>query len=379
MITDVQVLACNAPFAADAPPHIRQPAAHFQKFPRRGQASVLLQLTDSDGCTGIGEAWGLPGAECVAAFIKHWFTDYLVGRDAQAIIDDWQDIYAHLHCMGQASGCGFDALSAVDMAVHDLLARRAAQPLYAFLGGQQHAIRAYAAPLPMLQDAVDTARQLCNDGHRGIKIKIGSDVTQDIQRVRSIRASVGPDISLHLDANCGYTLDEAKRLMDGVADCQIKWLEDPVAATDIEALQHLKKAVIIPIALGEYLHTPHQFQRYLDAGACDILIPNLSRIGGFSGLRHLIDACDDSAVHICPHGVGTTVLQQATAQALSAWLPASCMEWNIFPNALRHVIAAPQTQYARGLVTPHSSPGLGMQLNFNTIAGYTADAGFAAV
>lgn len=376
MITALEAIPCSAPFAADAPAWQRHPAAHFARFPRRGQDTVLVRITDADAVVGIGEAWGLPAPRATAALVEDWLAPLVVGREAAAVRSDWGALHDHLLSLGHAEGSGLDALAGIDIALVDLLAQRAGVPACRFLGGEPGDCAVYAAPVALRADPAETvaaARALVAAGHRGLKPKIGRGPERDREHLQALRAELGSTIELRVDANGAYDAPTAIAVARAIADLDIVWFEDPVAGGDLAGLRAVRRAGGLRVASGESLHGTAAFARLVAAEAVDVLVPNLARVGGFEGLRRIIALAQAADVAVAPHGVGSGLLQAATLHAMAAWLPTGIMEWNVFPNPLREALVAPRPAVTAGRATPPPGPGLGVQAQAAAIERYRVD------
>lgn len=377
-ITAVEAIPVSAPFPADAPEHLRRPAAHYQAVPRRGQDAVLVRVGDSDGNEGWGEAWGLPVPRAAAEFVTELFAPALVGVAVADVAARWQMLAEHAGQLGHADGCGFDALSGIDLALHDLQARRAGVPLHAWLGQPaRRPVTCYAAPVPLLADpaaSAAAAQALIALGHRALKLKIGRGAARDAADVAAVRAAVGADVRLRVDANAAYDLETAVAVAEHLAPADITWFEDPLAGYDPQALAALRRRCPIPLATGEQLHTPAAYARLVTAAAVDVLVVNLARCGGISGLRAIIALAAPRGVAVSLHGVGTGLLQAASLHAALALLPTDAVfEWNIFPNDLRRGLIDVALDQHDGGALPPSGPGLGCALVAAAVERYRVD------
>lgn len=378
MITAIEAIPCRAAFGADAPAWQRHPAAHFARFPRRGQDSVLVVITDADGHHGIGEAWGLPAPGAAAALIDDLLAPALIGRRVLDARDDWDALHDHLQRLGHAEGSGLDALSGIDIALVDLLARRAGQPACRWLGGEPRVIAVYAAPVPLLptpEASATHAAELIARGHRGLKVKLGRGAEADAEHLSAIRHAVGPAVSLRVDANGGGGGDAAQAIATAraLAPLDIAWLEDPVPPENLDALRAVRAASPIAIAAGEQLHSPRAFAALMASGGVDVVVPNISRVGGFEGLRRIAEAGAAAGVAVSAHGVGSAITQAATLHAMAAWLPEQVMEWNVFPSPLRDDLAAPLPTCRDGHAAPPAGPGLGLDTVASAVARHRTD------
>lgn len=369
-IAAIAAVACSAPFANDAPAHCFRPAAHFQVLPRRGQDAVFVRIRDDEGWEGWGEAWGLPIPEAAAACVERWLAPALIGADLEVAAGRWDLLADHLARLGHAEGCGFDALSGIDVALADLRARRAGLPLRCWLdpAAEDRPIACYAAPVPLLADAAATvaaARALIADGHGALKVKIGRGPARDLADLEALRAALGREVDLLVDANGAYGEAEAIALVRDLEHLGVVVAEDLLRDDDPAAYARLRARSDIPIATGEHLHTLRAFSTYL--GSVDDLVVNLGRIGGFTGLRRLLDRCVGTSTRISLHGVGTALNQAGTLHAAQAWCPSARFEWNVFPNDLRETVVDRLPRRQGPACHPPEGDGLGCTVRVDAL------------
>ena len=120
-------------------------------------------------------------------------------------------------------------------------------------------------------------------GLTAIKIKVGKpDLAEDCERVAAVRAAVGPDVALMIDANQRWDLERATAAMTALEAFDPAWIEEPLLADDLAGHAELRRRITTPVALGENLHTFYRFREAIDLGACDIVQPNVVRVGGIT-------------------------------------------------------------------------------------------------
>jgi L-alanine-DL-glutamate epimerase-like enolase superfamily enzyme len=172
----------------------------------------------------------------------------------------------------------------IDMAVWDLAARRASLPLWRYLGGAHSEVATYNTDAGWLNRTIDellkgigTAR---DDGFTGFKIKVGKpDWREDVERIRAVRAFLGDEVDLMCDANKQWELQTAMRVLPYLEDAHLAFIEEPLHPDDVRGHQKLQASTRIPIALGESLYSRHQFGQFIQADACRVVQPDVTRIG----------------------------------------------------------------------------------------------------
>lgn len=372
-IAAVQATPLTAPwetiFAGAVPDEVRRPAAHFAAVPRRGQYATLVTVTDEDGVSGIGEAWGLPSPGAIAALIDECIAPAVVGADA----DDPEALHDRLRLalggLGYASGPAWEAASGLDLALWDRRGHRRGASLAVMLGGVAGVeVPGYASPVVFCGSPMATAgraRLLVEQGFAALKVKIGRTPAIDLTHLRAVRLEIGPTIGLLADANGGYSRDDAVRFAQGAADLGLIWLEEPVPADDVAGLALVRRASPVPIATGENAFSLSGFTALLDAGAADVLTPNLGRCGGITGLRRIHRLARDRGATVALHGVGGAVVVSASLGA-SAGLGLGLFEYNRLPNPLRDGLAGTLPRRAPG------GAGLGVTLDEGEVARWSS-------
>jgi L-alanine-DL-glutamate epimerase-like enolase superfamily enzyme len=243
---------------------------------------IAVEVTDAAGETGHGFSWTPSiGAHAVQALLDHDLASFAVGRPADTTW--WADAWRHLH---EAGGGGITtiALAGLDLALWDLAARRAGAGLPEFLGRRHASLPSYGSGVNLhypLEELVAQAQRWVDAGFRGIKVKVGKpDLAEDVDRLQAVRQVIGPDVALMVDANQRWELDRAVAAVAAFEPLGIAWLEEPLRADDLRGHVELKRETGVRIAVGENLHTEYRFAEFLDAGAADVLQPNIVRVGG---------------------------------------------------------------------------------------------------
>ncbi len=270
------------------------------------QETLLLTLRCSDGIEATGYAYTIgTGGSSVLALLKDHLAPRLLGRDPLDVQAIWRELFFHTHATAVGAITSL-ALACVDTALWDWRAQRQGLPLWRLLGGAQSRVPLYTTEGGWLhlspQALVEQTLQAQAQGFRGAKIKIGRPhLSEDVARLSAVREAVGPGFELMTDANQGLTRPEALRRAHALAGLDLAWIEEPLPAEDITGHAQLSQHTAIPVAVGESLYHPVQFQEYLSRGACSVVQPDVARIGGITPwikTAHLAETFD---VPVCPH------------------------------------------------------------------------------
>jgi L-alanine-DL-glutamate epimerase-like enolase superfamily enzyme len=268
---------------------------------------ITVRLRDSDGAEGVGYTYTVgAGGAAVHALIDQGLRSVLLGAESEQIEALWQKMWWHLHFGGRGGSVSL-AVSACDIALWDLRARRFNTPLWRLLGGFDPAVPCYAGGID-LDFSLDALLRQTDDnlakGFRAIKMKVGrARLSEDLERVQAMRAHLGPDFPLMLDANMRWTVDEAIRAARAFQDSNLVWLEEPTIPDDVAGHARIVRDGGLPIATGENLHTLHEFKQMIEAGGVTFPEPDVTNCGGitvFMKVAHLAEAYN---LPLTSHGV----------------------------------------------------------------------------
>jgi D-galactarolactone cycloisomerase len=370
-ITGVEVHVLKSPLA--------EPFAFSQGWVRQRSATLVEVVTD-EGVTGWGEAFaqGLEPPEIAAAAIEYALKPLLIGADPLATEVLWHRMYHATRDYGR-KGSVVAAISAVDIALWDVAGRARGEPIHKLLGGAfRDRVEPYATGFYRIKGQGEAAR-LADEavrhheaGFRLMKVKLGYGVEDDIACMQAIcRAIEGRDITLMIDTNHAYGRAEALRLGRALADCKLRWYEEPVVPEDLRGYVEMREKLTMPIAGGENEHTMYGYRELFAAGAVDIAQPDLGSCGGITAARHIIALAQSHGVAVNPHVWGSAIAQAASLQLIAA-LPVAhhslfaqepVFEYDRSSHPFRqHLITEPILQQG-GWVTIPDGPGLGVEID----------------
>jgi len=296
------------------PPHfctnpmdlLQLPAASMGTFTFHGW--LIVEVFTDDGLIGIGNAALAP--QVTKQTIDLYLKPLLIGQDPWDTEFLWQHMYRKTMAFGR-KGIGMAAISALDIALWDLLGKSAKQPVYRLLGGRTkprvpvYASRLYSVELSAL---AAEAKRYKDEGYRAMKLRFGwgpTDGAEGMQKnlglVRTVRETVGDGIDVMADAYMGWTLDYAKRMLPLLEPFDLRWLEEPVIPDDIHGSAELKSYGRIPIAGGEHEFTLYGFRDLLQARAVDYIQFDTNRVGGITQARKIAALAEAHSVPVIPH------------------------------------------------------------------------------
>ncbi|MGB7797340.1 MAG: enolase C-terminal domain-like protein, partial [Pseudonocardiaceae bacterium] len=229
------------------------------------------------------------GPPACARVVSDQLADVVLGGDAVDVGGAFDRMVKAVRNAGRPGTVGY-AISAVDVALWDLKARLLGLPLHRLLGGVRDEVPVYGSGGFTSYREAQLRKQLAEWVYGQhiprVKIKIGeswgTEVARDLERMAQARDEVGPDVELFVDANGGYDRKQAIRVIRAAADCDIRWLEEPVSSDDLAGLREVRDAVLPDVTAGEYGYDLTYFRRMCAAGAVDCLQADVSRCGGIT-------------------------------------------------------------------------------------------------
>lgn len=265
---------------------------------------IATHVVRSDGAEGWGFSWSPQiGAPAVRALLEHDIAPASVGRSAVPG-EAWQGLWEHLH---EAGGGGLTtiALAGLDLALWDAAARVSGVSLSHLLGRRRERVRGYGSGVNLhysLDELLAQVRRWVDAGFDAVKIKVGKpELAEDLDRVAAVRALLGPDRALMIDANQRWDLERATTSIEALARFDLAWIEEPLRADDLAAHTELARRIDVPIALGENLHTVHRFGDFLRSGAAQIVQPNIVRVGGITPFLRIAELAAAHGAALHPH------------------------------------------------------------------------------
>lgn len=350
--------------------------------------SVFLRVDTDEGLSGLGESTNWPAV--VAGAVHDFCAPDVLGRDAGDMEALWETLYRKINLQGVA-GAEMRALSALDMALWDLLGQACGKPVWALLGGRvrdrvtiyntcgTHNGRITGRPDDQWfrEDAGTLAQDLLHSGIRAMKIwpldpyaarTNGQAVSADDLRaglapLKKIRDAVGDQMEICLECHGLWNLPSAIRIARACEEYNIKWLEDPMLVDDVENLRRLREKIAVPLVASERLCTRMQYIPLFAAGGADIAMIDLSWTGGLTEGRKVAAAADAFRVPVTTHNCGGPVLTKA------------CAHFNLStPNAIEmETVRASYRSFPEitdspffienGSIVPGDAPGLGLTLH----------------
>ncbi|MCC7274322.1 MAG: mandelate racemase/muconate lactonizing enzyme family protein [Alphaproteobacteria bacterium] len=361
-IATVEAIALRLPFRHDGPP------TGFGGRVWTTLDTLLVKVETDAGITGWGEAFGFNCIPATKAAIETQIAPLAVGLDARDIAGVARSLQRQLHNFGRNGPVTF-GLSGLDIALWDIAGKAASLPLHRLLGGAgRERIPAYASVLRYgAPEAVGrvTAKAV-GRGYRHIKLH---EIT--VEATAAARSAAGPDIAIMLDTNCPWSFDEALAMARRLERFELFWLEEPLwPPENHEGLAALRERTETPIAAGENVASPMEFQSMFLAGAVDVAQPSVTKIGGVTAMREVMTLAAAHNVQLTPHApyFGPGLL--ATLHLIAA-TPAPTLFERLYVD-LDPGLFGSLTDAVDGMMRVPDAPGLGCDPDPEIIRRHTA-------
>ncbi|MBA3519627.1 MAG: mandelate racemase/muconate lactonizing enzyme family protein [Rhizobiales bacterium] len=356
--------------------------------------TVVVKLTDSEGRSGIGESDASP--EAVRAFLETptahiWArraSEILIGQDPLEITALWERLYEGTIYSGRR-GLGIHALSAIDLALHDLAGKQVGVPAYKLMGGaRRETLRPYCTIFPglpkdrslseLLEITGKQFEQALSLGFRAVKMEVMYfDLVTDAQLVEAIREGrrmLGDGITMMLDF--GYRWrdwHDAYWVLRRVEDCNIYFAEATLQHDDLRGHARLAELSPIRICGAEMAATRWEIREWIETGKVAVVQPDISRCGGLTEIRRIADFCELHGVQVIPHGWKTGILAAAGRHFQAACPNAPYFEFispHVYQSPLREKLVQPEPFVTDGQMSLPEGPGLGVELDEEIVRTY---------
>jgi L-alanine-DL-glutamate epimerase-like enolase superfamily enzyme len=321
---------------------------------------VTVRLVDSDGVEGIGYTYTVgAGGAGIRELIARDLAPALHDASASDTEGLWQRMWWTLHYGGRG-GQAASAISAVDIALWDLKAKRASLPLYRLLGGFDARVPCYAGGIDLgltLDELLAQTDANLARGFRAIKMKVGRPkLSEDVARVHAMRRHLGDDFPLMADANMRWGVDQAIQSARRLSDANLVWLEEPTIPDDVAGHARILREGGVPIATGENLHTLHEFTSFVRAQAVSFPEPDVTNCGGVTVFMKVAHLAESFNLPVTSHGA-----HDVTVHLLAAVPNRSYLEAHGF--GLDRYIAAP-LRIEQGVAIAPERPGHGVEFDW---------------
>ncbi|WP_418025284.1 enolase C-terminal domain-like protein (plasmid) [Paracoccus sp. TD-10] len=363
--------------------NVRGPSP-MNEFARRGegwswytwpQGITVVRVTLEDGTTGLGYAED--GIGVATLMINGHLARLAEGLDAWSTEGIWEQMFRASIVYGR-KGAALLAISAIDIAIWDALGKSVGQPVYKLLGGH-HAkdIRAYASKVQPDDDLAVVkrmARDYVERGYQAVKANFPygpadgrEGLMKNLRYIAAIREEIGDGIDLMTDAYMGWNRPFALEMIRELRQFSLRWVEEPLVPDDISGHAMLREQHFVPIATGEHEFSRYGFQQLLDAGAADVLQPDVHRVGGLTEFRRVAQMASGAGIEVTPHVYSAATLHGVLSQPNCTWIEhlTNPSWWGLDQRVNPLFLGEPEVRNGRPDLP--TEPGIGLRINTDAV------------
>jgi len=307
---------------------------------------VLCRVTCADGMQGVGYTYtGGKGGRAICSLLYDEMRPFLVGKDAADIEGLWDKLQWEYHYIGRGGLLSF-AISAADIALWDIKCKRANLPLWKVAGGASNTTKCYAGGIDLNfseTKLLSNIQGYIDRGFEAVKIKVGKeDYREDVHRVEAVRALIGPDRVFMVDANYSMSVEDAIRFGNSIEHCNISWFEEPTIPDNYLGYGRIAEAINIPLAMGENLHTIHEFEYAFAQSKLGFVQPDASNIGGITGFLKIAKLAKQHNLPLCSHGMHELHVSLLASNSHAGYLEVHSFpidQYTLHPTILKNGLA----------------------------------------
>jgi mandelate racemase len=330
---------------------------------------ILIDLQTEEGI--VGRSYLEPYLAQSARYLVPAILDLAAARTGKPIhpIDEFQKGRKSLNLVGY-EGMSLIAISGLDMAAWDALAKAANLPLAEFLGGSVAPVPAYNSNGLWLTDIASLAQEaqalVAEGGFKGLKLRLGRDrLAEDLGAIEAVRSALEPEIKLMVDFNQGLSLGDALHRCHALDDQQLYWFEEPITYSNLPGYAQLARELKTPVQLGENFYGPRSLSQALAIGAGDFVMPDLMRIGGVTGWLRAAAIAGAAGIQMSTH-----LYPEFSSHLMRVTETAHWLEWQDWADP---ILSEPFNLVDGALVVPNR-PGAGIEWNEDAVKHYRYDA-----
>jgi L-rhamnonate dehydratase len=389
-ITDIEIIPIECPSGVSAAATGEFLVTPLHIFPDYGQvlgsnfvglrcgpvSAVLVRVHTDDGVTGVGSV-GV-GSGAAIYILRHHLALILAGQNPFDVEVLWEKMFRSTLNYGR-KGVVLEAISAVDIALWDIMGKATSQPVCNLLGGKtRDKIRVYCSRLYANEDLDLLARQAAafvKQGFTALKQRFGYGprdgalgMEKNLAMVRAVREAVGPQVDLMADAYMGWDVSYAIRMIHMLEDAgmNLAWVEEPVIPDDIDGYARIRSLVDTPISGGEHEFTRYGFRELIRKEAVDILQPDVNRVGGITEARKIWAMAAAYNIPVIPHAGQMHNYHLVMAHMnspMAEYFPPPAKGGELDDDTLFYRLFDGEPIAVDGHIALPDRPGLGLELN----------------
>lgn len=345
------------------------------------QDVLVVEVLTDEGIVGIGEVHTSPtvAKAVIDAPLSHvssrGLKQIVVGRNPLQREILWDEMY-RLSAVYGRRGVAVHAISGIDIALWDIAGKAASMSVSELLGGdRERFVKAYASLLlgDTASEVREDVRRSIDAGFLAVKLgwgPLGSSLMDCVPLIEAARREAGDSVELMVDVGFGTDVRGAVRFAQALGALGVFFLEEPLSQDNLSGYAHLVRSSPIAIAAGEKETTSFGFRQLMEIGQVDIIQPDVARAGGITEVRKIIDLARTYGVTCIPHCWSSDILVSATLQLISCTPSIPYMEFCTLETPLRRAVTTTPIRVENGRVRAPSGPGLGIELNAETMKKY---------
>ncbi|MCH2661585.1 mandelate racemase/muconate lactonizing enzyme family protein [bacterium] len=346
---------------------------------------VIVKVKTDEGITGIGEAYHGAGVHQIV--VDERITRTLVGKDPLNVDRCFRDMMRGQSASGYYQGAVMSAISGIEMALWDIKGQAFGAPIWQMLGGKfrdrvrvyndchagddetpeayaRKAVEVEARGFDAIKFDIDPLPSQRDEYNRGIR---NDHIEYYVDVVTAMREELKPDTDLAIDAHWAYTVVDILKVAQAFEDLNLLWLEDPIPAENIEAMQRVKNSTRTPICTGENFYTRHGFRELIHSQAADIVSPDIAKAGGLLESKRIAEMADMYYMPLAPHNICGPIGTYAMMHVCAAVPNFLALEFHHLDNQFWSDLIVEGPMIVDGHIEVPEKPGLGVTLNEDVV------------
>ena len=346
---------------------------------------VIVKVKTDEGITGIGEAYHGAGVHQIV--VDERITRTLVGKDPLNVDRCFRDMMRGQSASGYYQGAVMSAISGIEMALWDIKGQAFGAPIWQMLGGKfrdrvrvyndchagddetpeayaRKAVEVEARGFDAIKFDIDPLPSQRDEYNRGIR---NDHIEYYVDVVTAMREELKPDTDLAIDAHWAYTVVDILKVAQAFEDLNLLWLEDPIPAENIEAMQRVKNSTRTPICTGENFYTRHGFRELIHSQAADIVSPDIAKAVGLLESKRIAEMADMYYMPLAPHNICGPIGTYAMMHVCAAVPNFLALEFHHLDNQFWSDLIVEGPMIVDGHIEVPEKPGLGVTLNEDVV------------